>query len=382
MGKLYAIVAADFIPHGGMDRPNFELAWHLAERVKAELHLVSHRVASPLADHPMVTWHRVRRPLSRDTLGSPFLDAAGKRVAARIAGRGGTVLVNGGNCIWNDVNWIHYVHNTAMAEPRSPSAFYRAWIGFKRQRDRRRERLSVTGSRLVITDSQLMKRLLTEAVAIDPARVRTVYYGIDPEAFRPVTETERSDARRQLGLAPDRPMVAFVGAIAHNRRKGFDVLFDAWGMCHSRTNWDVCLVVAGTGPELPYWRARAHEAGWGDDIRFLGYTKQVDSLLRAADALVAPTRFEPYGQGVHEAICCGLPTFVTRCAGIAERFPAELDELLLDAPPAADQLAERLLAWRGDIEGYRRRLVPFSDQLRSRNWTDMAAEMVAAIESA
>ena len=85
---------------------------------------------------------------------------------------------------------------------------------------------------------------------------------------------------------------------------------------------------------------------------------------------------------MHEAICCGLPVFVTRCAGIAERFPAELHDLLLDDPPDAAQLCGRLLEWHKDIDGYRRRTVPFAEQLRRRTWTDMAADFVRAMTEA
>ena len=82
------------------------------------------------------------------------------------------------------------------------------------------------------------------------------------------------------------------------------------------------LIVAGTGPDLPYWRRRVAESRLENDIRLLGFTREIPILLAAVDAFVSPTRFEPYGQGVHEALCCGLPAFVTRCAGIAERLPA------------------------------------------------------------
>ncbi|MHB1557196.1 MAG: glycosyltransferase family 4 protein [Isosphaeraceae bacterium] len=382
MPDIYAIVAADFVPWGGMDRPNYELARYLAERDRAEVHLVSHRVASPLAEHPRIVWHRVPRPMGRDTLGSPFLDRVGKRVARDVAGAGGTVVVNGGNCLWNDVNWIHYVHNTPMAERGSPSWLRREWIRWKRRRDQRRERQAVVGSRLVITDSELMKERLVEGLSVDPTLVQTIYYGIDPEVFRPASAVERVDARRELGLPLDRPLVAFVGALGDNRRKGFDILFHAWLQCRQHARWDAMLVVAGAGPELPYWKRRSAEAGCGDEIRFPGFTEAVSGLLAAADALVSPTRFEPYGQGVHEAICCGLPVFVTRCAGIAERFPAELHHLLLEDPPKAAQLCERLLDWHEDIDGYRRRILPFAEQLRRRTWTDMAADLDRAMNGA
>ena len=52
--------------------------------------------------------------------------------------------------------------------------------------------------------------------------------------------------------------------------------------------WDASLVVAGTGPELPYWKRRVAESGREDDIRLLGFTKAISTLLAAADALVEP----------------------------------------------------------------------------------------------
>ena len=314
MPKPYAIITGDLTPWGGMDRPNFELAWHLAERRGTEVHLVSHRVAQPLLTHPNVIWHRVLRPFGRHAIGSPLLCRFGRQVAANVSRSGGTVVVNGGNCLWNDVNWIHYVHNVPSIGRSRGSFLHRHWRRWNQVRDRRRERQAIGGARLIITDSDLAKDRLIAGVSIDPGRVRTIYYGIDPETFRPPDAAERGDARRSLGLPLDRPLVAFIGALGHDRRKGFDVLFDAWCHCLADGGWDAVLVVAGTGPELPYWRRRVAESGREDDIRMLGFTKAVPSLLAAADALVSPTRFEPYGQGVHEAICCGLPAFVTRCA--------------------------------------------------------------------
>jgi glycosyltransferase involved in cell wall biosynthesis len=382
MSTSCAIVAADFVPWGGMDRPNYELAWYLAQQQGISVHLVSHRVASPLSEHSNVTWHRVPRPLGRDTFGSPLLDRMGTRIAREISSLGGTVIVNGGNCLWNDVNWIHYVHNTPMAECGRPSLPRREWMRWKRRRDQRREWQAVAGSRLIITDSELMKDRLVAGIAVEPERVRTIYYGIDPEQFRPATTAERADARRVFGLHLDRPQVAFIGALGDDRRKGFDILFEAWCQCRKHSGWDASLVVAGIGSELLYWKRRVAESGLDNDIRLLGFTRAIPTLLAAVDLLVSPTRFEPYGQGVHEALCCGLPVFVTRCAGIAERFPTELNELLLDDPPDAAQLCRRLLDWQKDIDGYRRRTTPFAEQLRRRTWTEMAAEFAEVMSEA
>lgn len=380
MHGLFAIVAEDFHLWGGMDRPNYELALHLAGRPGAQVHLVAHRVAHPLADHPNVVWHRVPRPFGRPTFGSPLLDSVGRKVAGEISRAGGTVIVNGGNCSWNDINWVHYVHNAEALSGSRPPFLRRGWMRWKRSRDQRRERAAIGASRLVIADSNKTKDYLTSASLIDPERVRTIYYGVDPARFRPPTDAERIEARRLLGMPSDRPLVAFIGGLGYDRRKGFDVLFEAWCQCRATAGWEAMLVVAGSGPELPHWRRRLAESGLEDDIRMLGFTKAIPALLAAADALVSPTRFEPYGQGVHEAICCGLPAFVTRCAGISERYPVELHDLILDDPPDASQLCDQLKEWSKDIDGYRRRTLPFSEELRRRTWSDMASEVVGAME--
>src|SRR5688572_12963942 len=93
-----------------MDAANHALAQFLAER-GGEVHLVAHRVADDLLRRPNVSFHAVRKPAGSYLLGIPFLARAGKRWARRVAASGGRVVVNGGNCRWPDLNWVHYVHS-------------------------------------------------------------------------------------------------------------------------------------------------------------------------------------------------------------------------------------------------------------------------------
>ena len=109
-------------------------------------------------------------------------------------------------------------------------------------------------------------------------------------------------------------MAIFVGALG-DRRKGFDVLFEAWRMLVLDPAWDVDLFVAGEGAERDAWIARSKEMGLASRIHFLGFRTDVSSLLAAADVLVHPARYEAYGLGVHEAICQGVPAIVTSAAG-------------------------------------------------------------------
>jgi glycosyltransferase involved in cell wall biosynthesis len=363
-----------------MDRANYELAWHLAEDVGAEVHLVSFLVASPLAEHPRVTWHRVAKPLDMYLLAEPLLARAGRKVARMMQQRGARVIVNGGNCLWPDVNWIHAVHAAWETRHTHAPLAFRLRAAWMKRAARRGERRSLETARLVITNSQRARQQVIEHTSVSPEQVHAVYYGIDPQVFHPVEDDERAAARQRLGWPTTRPVVAFIGSLGHDRNKGFDVLFAAWQQLCKDPAWDVELVAAGAGAEVQLWKRRAVEAGLNGRVRLLGFTKQVDDVLAAADALVSPTHYDAYGLGVQEALCCGLPSFVTNSAGIAERYPDELSDLLLDDPPQAEDIARRLQVWRADMNGFRHRVASFSETLRRRTWTDMSREIVELLD--
>jgi len=106
----------------------------------------------------------------------------------------------------------------------------------------------------------------------------------------------------------------------------------------------------------------------------------VPDLLRAADCLVAPTRYEAYGLGVHEALCCGLPALVSATAGVAERYPSHLGDLLLPDPDDAADLAARLRRWREATHQYSKMVSTLSEELRCYTWDDMAKSILEQIE--
>lgn len=368
-----AIVAGDFVRTGGMDMPNFALARRSAERCYAT-ELVAYRVADELLDEPSLKWHPVRKPLRSYLLGSPLLDLKGRAVASRVQAQGGRVVVNGGNCRFGDVNWVHYVH--AAYEPTDATSLVRrAKGGLTRVLSLARERAALHAARLVIANSRRTQRDLVGKLGVDASRIQVVYYGIDPERFKPPTEDERARARAALGF-PERPHVAFVGALG-DRRKGFDTLYTAWRELCASSEWSANLVVLGHGAELSRWKARADADRVGSRIAFLGFRRDVPDVLAACDALVAPTRYEAFGLGVQEALCCGLPALVSADAGVAELYSEELHSLLLADAESAGELRRRLEDWARNsvlLSEATRRL---SIRLRQRTWDVMADQMLS-----
>ena len=377
MTTQFSIVTGDFVPTGGMDRANYALADYIA-RQGNELHLIAHRVDPALADRSTVTVHQVAKPFNSYFLGAPRLASKGVKIGARFSNTPNAYTIsNGGNCPYPDINWVHYVHAAYQPDSRMGIA-----AKLKQQLDRqmslRTERVALQGARIAIANSILTQNHLIDLLDLEPSKVKTIYYGIDPSVFYPAPVDERERLRKEYGWDLDRPIVTFIGALG-DRRKGFDTLFIAWQQLCQDTNWNANLVVIGVGAELPLWQQRAQAAGLTDRIQFMGFRRDVPSILRAADCLVAPTRYEAYGLGVHEALCCGLPALTTATAGVAERYSPQLQDLLLPDANNVEDLVGRCYRWQQQQSYYREHAIELSHSLRRHTWDDMAREIVDTI---
>ncbi len=373
----WLLIAGDFALNGGMERANLELARFLA--VDEPVHLVTHRAAEELSANPNVTVHRVPRPFGKDLLGQPLLARAGRKWASRLSGDGFRTVVNGGNCRWPDVNWLHCVH-AAYPSPAVGGFSNRAKIHAVHRLNRRAERRAIRHARAVICNSRRTARDAVELLGVPPERTRVVYLGCDPVEVPPVTDSERRAARSRLGW-DERPWVGFIGQLG-NRVKGFDTFYSAWRSLCADPAWDANLAVIGEGPTRSAWEARAAADGLEGRIRFLGFRTDVPAVLAGCDALAAPSRYDAYGLGVHEALCRGLPAIVSASAGVSERYPPDLAELILQDPENPGELADRLKHWRTNLDSFAIRIRPLADELRSRTWADMARDIRAITRAA
>ena len=138
---------------------------------------------------------------------------------------------------------------------------------------------------------------------VPDARVTVAPNAVDGALFASrVPERER--LRAELGI--EGCCFLYVGRLAPE--KGVDVLLAAFD------GIDGELVVAGSGPEEVRLRAAASPR-----TRFLGHVDR-DELPRwyaAADALVLPSRSEPWGMPLNEGAAAGLPLVSTDAVGAA-----------------------------------------------------------------
>ena len=176
---------------------------------------------------------------------------------------------------------------------------------------------------------------------IPPERVSLIYNAVEAGHFQAAAPTARKALRRRLGMVGG-TWAVFCGW--NWRRKGLDVLLQALVRVEG-----VHLAVVGEDPvEGQAFRALSLVLGLGSRVRFVG--RQADPLpwFQAADIFAFPTRYEPFGMVVSEAMACGLPVLVPSEAGASEVITAGRDLQVLPSAEDVEALAKGLRTLRDE----------------------------------
>ena len=257
-----------------------------------------------------------------------------------------------------------------MSSSASPGLRKRVVAGISKHREGRAFRRA----RILIANSERTKQDILRHYPVDEKRVHVVWLGSDVSAT-PVSPVERAAARERFGIAEEAPVAAFVGALGKDDRKGFSTLFESWVKFATKHEPNPVLLVAGRGDALTQWEESVKSVGCGTCIKMLGFRTDVDDILAAADLLISPVRYEAYGLNVHEALVRGIPAIVSRSAGVADRYPAAMEEMLLDNG-SCEELEDRLRLWIANRERWHFLASDFGARLREWTWDDMAERMV------
>jgi glycosyltransferase involved in cell wall biosynthesis len=192
--------------------------------------------------------------------------------------------------------------------------------------------------------------------------------------------------RQELGLTPGRPVILFASKL--QPRKHADHLLEAYArFCAAARGPLPYLLIAGDGEQRVALESRARELGI-EGVRFLGFRNQTElpGLFALADVFVLPSRHEPWGLIVNEAMAAGCAMITSADVGahadlISDGvegfvFPTgDIDALtralerVLSSPEQARRMGEaakrRVEGWDfdADVRGLRAALVRVTGKL-------------------
>jgi glycosyltransferase involved in cell wall biosynthesis len=178
----------------------------------------------------------------------------------------------------------------------------RAWAGSRLRR--RRTSLLYKGVDAVAAISPTSAAVLTSDFGVPPRKVRVIPNGRDDQYFVPSTAAERAEARSDLGIPCEGPVVGYVGALTEEKR--VHLLVEAVAALP-----DAFLLVAGDGHLRPQLQALI-QAQLPGRSRMLGQVSDVRSVYWSSDVLALPSRTEGLPGVLIEAGMCGLPVVATR----------------------------------------------------------------------
>jgi UDP-glucose:(heptosyl)LPS alpha-1,3-glucosyltransferase len=144
-------------------------------------------------------------------------------------------------------------------------------------------------------------------------RLHVIENAIDPAFYRRPDDAEARGriTRTSLGVPGDAPLWLFVGS--GFQRKGLDAALYALARPSVRGH----LTVVGRDHRSRRYRRLAARLGVAQRVHFVGRESDVRPYYWAADALIHPALYEPYGLVALEAMAAGLPVLGSRQCGAA-----------------------------------------------------------------
>ena len=154
---------------------------------------------------------------------------------------------------------------------------------------------------MVVPSNPMLKVLKSYGITTHTEVIPT---GIEPESFVP---GDRAAFRAKHGIPQDRPVILFVGRVAHEKNIGF-LLKVVDRIRHEIPN--ILFLIAGEGPASKSLGQEVRDLRINENVAFVGYFdrhKELNSCYRAADVFVFSSRTETQGLVLLEAMAQGVP---------------------------------------------------------------------------
>ncbi len=320
------VVTPGVIRGDGQGRANYEIVWE-AIRQGHQVTLVASQVAHDLQQQPQICWINIPTKQYPLALIREIVFAWRSSAWLRQHRHEFDLIQVYGTAtgIASDVNTAQFSHNAWLKSPvhacRQRRDFYGIYQWLHTAWHAHWEKRAFRQTKQAIAVAETVKQQLID-IGVTAEKIEVIYNGVDLTEFHPEPNPERTD-RHQFNLPIDVPLALFAGDIRLNR-KNLDTVLRA--LVHVP---GLHLAVIGAVERSPYPQM-AMELGVADRVHFMGFRSDIAQIMRVVDFFVFPTRYEPFGMVVLEAMATKLPVITTAIAGVAELITPDCGIVLAD----------------------------------------------------
>ncbi len=206
------------------------------------------------------------------------------------------------------------------------------------------EDIAFKKAKFILPASKFMAQELQSLYRVKPDKIIIAYPPISSKKFSRLPISERTQARIELGLSPQKTVLLFPSASGHDR-KGLPLILNS---LKGINNIELAIAGKPVNTDNPA-------------VVSIGYQNNMERVYNAADYTILASCYEPFGMVGIESILCGTPVILadnigctevisdTACQTFSRTAPQDLHSLLINLPPTY-QTTEQDLLYNPSVE--------------------------------
>lgn len=215
-------------------------------------------------------------------------------------------LVNGhGELLNQDVLTLHnLIHLTYEKFSKKPDGLWKF-----------HDRMLSSGNfKILIANSQFMKKDLVSRFSIPDEKIRVIYPSYNSSVFTNIPS--KQEAKKILGISPS-SFCFLLPASGDFAKRGVDRFLEIFfEILTVKKNCQA--LITGKDPSTPLYLEKIKSLGLENKVKIIQPVKEVKILYACADCVLYPAVLEEFGISLTEAMACALPVLCSAETGACE----------------------------------------------------------------